>query len=376
MNNGRSILQIVPQAPGGGHDGVGDNAHTLASRLRAAHGLETTFVAASPSSRTETVAGFPVRSPLRSVARELRAGEIILHYVNYGYDRRGIPLWLPRLLRDLKSSGKLLTIFHELYASGSWRQSAFWLRPLQMRIARQIAQISNVMLVSSEVSRVQLQRLAPGARIMVHPVLSNFGEPNLVPDEIAARDPHRWIICGRSELIERSLRSFLDCVERIDPAIAPRELFVVGGAESARTRASLSGLTKIATHYHPEVEAEAASEILASCAFAWLDYFVHPDVPLPAILKSSSFAAFCAHGVIPVTPHSGAPVALGTDRLPGPYFISATGQNLPTEAERAAVAQSIYAWYQRHACSSHLASTVAAALGSADDFSTAPPLAP
>ena len=367
MKENRSILQIVPHAPGS-HDGVGDYAQSLARKLRQNHSLETVFIAGSPSSVTETSDRFRVRSPLRRFAPGLHDA-IILHYVNYGYDPRGTPLWLPRVLRNLKSSGPLLTIFHELYARGSWWQSAFWLRPLQMRLARSIAQLSDMAMVSSEVSRDQLLQLAPETRVIVHPVLSNFGEPDLAPEEIAQRDPHRWIICGGSELLERSLRSFFKMADRIEANCAPRELFVVGGAENAATHATLREQKKIKTHYHPAVEAAFASEILASCAFGWLDYFVHPDVPVSAILKSSSFAAFCAHGVIPVSPHSGAAIAPGGDALPGPFFVSSSGKKFPSESERPLVARSIYSWYQRHACSTHLAATVAAALASEDSSS-------
>jgi hypothetical protein len=356
----RSLLQIVPRAPGG-HDGVGDYAQSLARKLRQHHSFETTFVAGTHSSVIETSDGFRIRSPLR----HFEAGPpdpIILHYGNYGYDPRGIPLWLPRVLHNLKSSAPLLTIYHELYARGSWRQSAFWLRPLQMRLARSIARLSDRAMVSSEVWRDQLLRLAPETRVIVHPVISNFGEPELTPEAIAVRDPHRWIICGRSELLERSLHSFLRIADRIETGCAPRELFVIGGAENAATRETLREQKKIKTHYHPAVKASFASEILARCAFGWLDYFVHSDIPVPAILKSSSFAAFCAHGVIPVSPQSGAAIALGGDALPGPFFVSSSGQKLPSASERALVAQSIYSWYQRHACSAHLAATVAAAL--------------
>jgi hypothetical protein len=360
VKRNRSILQIVPLAPGG-HDGVGDYAESLARKLRQDHSLETTFVAGQPSSVIETSDGFRVRSPLRRFEPG-PSDAIILHYVNYGYDPRGIPLWLPRVLRNLKSSRSLLTIFHELYARGSWRQSTFWLRPLQMRLARSIARLSEKAIVSSEVSGDQLLRLAPETRVIVHPVVSNFGEPELAPEAIAERDPHRWIICGRSELLERSFRSFLRIAHRIEAACAPRELFLVGGAENTAMREASRAEKKIRTHYHPAVEASFASEILASCAFGWLDYFVHPDIPVPAILKSSSFAAFCAHGVIPVSPHSGAAIAFRGDALPGPFFVSASGENFPSESERPLVAHSIYSWYQRHACSAHLAATVAAAL--------------
>ena len=93
-----------------------------------------------------------------------------------------MPFWLPPGLRRLQqaSGARLITVFHELYASGFWWQSAFWLRPLQVRIARSITALSDICIVSSEVARQQLVGLVPKARIIVRPVFSNFGEPTLV----------------------------------------------------------------------------------------------------------------------------------------------------------------------------------------------------
>ncbi len=359
-----AILQIVPRAPGG-RDGVGDYALTLARGLRRAHGLETTFASAAPSVGIDLPEDFPVLAPLRAIAAEEwpeTYAAVVLHFVNYGYAPRGVPLWLPRVLRRVQGTGKLLTIFHELYASGSWRQSAYWLRPLQVRIARSIAQMSNAAIVSSEVLRDQLTLLAPDKKIIVRPVVSNFGEPAFSSAELAQRDPQRWVICGGTELIERSLDSFLKAARWIGESCAPRDLFVVGGADNPRVRQQLAGETRIQTHYHPEIEARLASQILASCAFGWIDYFTHSDAPTPAILKSTAFAACCAHGVIPVFPTAGSVIALEGDALPGPFYVAGTGQNLPLETERPAAAQSIHAWYSRHASSAHLAAAVAAAL--------------
>ncbi|MEP6686326.1 MAG: hypothetical protein ABJB22_06065 [Verrucomicrobiota bacterium] len=367
MSKDGAILQIVPRAPGG-RDGVGDYARTLAGELKKTHGLETTFVSAAPSDAAKTEEGYRLLSPLRAVARGQwleNHTAIVLHYVNYGYGRRGVPLWLAPVLRRLRRSGgaRLVTIFHELYASGSWRQSAFWLRPVQKGIARSIAEMSAVSIVSSEFFSEQLRIMAPTTRILVHPVVSNLGEPALSSAEIADRDPHRWIICGGTELIERSLRSFLSATGSIDEPFAPRELFLVGGAENSRVRRALSEQTKVHTHYHPDVDARIASGFLAGCAFGWIDYFHRPDVPMPAILKSSAFAAYCAHGVVPVFPHDGSPVALRGDALPGPFFVGPSGHNLPMEAERATAGQSIHSWYGRNASAVHLAKAVAAALG-------------
>ena len=343
-----SILQIVPRAPGG-RDGVGDYAQTLAQRLEKSHGLATTFI--------------PGRA-LQELPQPPEASAIILHYVNYGYDPRGLPLWLPTVLRRLHGSARLLTVFHELYASGSWRQSAFWLQPLQKRIARSIAGMSDISIVSSEVLREQLASLTTASRVIVHPVFSNFGEPELAPARMVERDPHRWVICGGTELIERSVRSFLQAAKGIAAPFAPRELFVVGGTDNASIRQQLKAQSGIEAHYHPEIDAAEASRILSACAFGWVDYFVRPGVPTSAVLKSGAFAACCAHGVIPVFPHRGSMIALGEDALPGPFFVAPTGQNLPGQSERPAVAQSIQTWYQRHASSAHLAETVASALAS------------
>ena len=83
---------------------------------------------------------------------------------------------------------------------------------------------------------------------------------------------------------------------------------------------------------------------------------------MPLVLKSTTFAAYCAHGVIPVLPHSGAVVALGSDALPGPFFVASSEQNLPAESERATNAWLIYKWYERNAASDHVAASIKAAI--------------
>lgn len=317
------ILQIVPRPPGS-HEGVGDYANALARGLECRTGQRSEFVTAA------MIADPNWRPPPG-------ANAVILHYVNYGYDPRGIPSWLPSRLREVP---RLVTIFHELYASGSWRQSAFWLQPLQKRIARQLAEKSAVCIVSSDVLAEQLHQFATTVQVVVRPVVSTFGEPAFHFE----RAPERWAICGGTELIRRSLRSF---------AQKDVELFVVGGAEVPEIRRVMDG-----AHYLPQVETKAASEILSSCAFGWIDYFETSSVPTSAILKSTAFAAYCAHGVIPVLPRADSKIALGDDALPGPF----TPAKLPTAVERPAISREVYDWYHRNASAEHLAATVAEAI--------------
>ena len=171
VNNSHSIVQIVPY-PLSHRGGVSDYAKVLARSLADVNGLSTDFVTGLALSE--------------STWRPPRAGAAILHYVNYGYHPRGIPFWLPKRVSEMRQSlgGPLITIFHELYASSGWRRSAFWLQPLQKRLARLLAQSSVVCVVSSSLLANQLRKVLPSAPVVVRPVFSTFGEPTLSDEQI------------------------------------------------------------------------------------------------------------------------------------------------------------------------------------------------
>src|SRR5438270_2144823 len=108
-----TLLQIVPKVPGG-IDGVGDYALTIAEKLRERFETETVFAAFNVS--VKNVRGFEVVS----VKQVQNYDHFLLHYVNYGFQKRGIPFRLLSILQKLRRQqrGKFVTIFHELYASG------------------------------------------------------------------------------------------------------------------------------------------------------------------------------------------------------------------------------------------------------------------
>jgi len=357
-----TLLQIVPRVPGG-IDGVGDYALTIAEKLRTKFGWNT-FFATFQTSSAINAAGFevvPLESLIHDAARKYE--HTLLHYVNYGFQKRGVPFRLLSILHELRRQhhGKLVTIFHELYASGPPWSSAFWLQPLQIHLAKSVGRLSDACIVSSDNFLSELRRLVPTAHVELHPVPSGLCEPSLSPNQITDRDPHRWAIVGGTGLAERSLRSFRQLLGRIPESIAPRKLLVLGGVDNPATRSLLGDLT-IEFDYRPRIPASEASEILRTCSFAWFNYFHRPDVETSVILKSSAFAAACAHGVIPVFPHRGSAVSLDGDRLPGPFFIEPDRCEIPAAQARAKIAATIYAWYQSHASSEYLIRGIAKAL--------------
>ena len=290
---------------------------------------------------------------------------VLLHYVNYGYQSRGVPFRLLGSLRKMRthSPGRFITVFHELYASGPPWRSAFWLRPLQRRIAQSIARLSESCVLTSGTARDQLYSLAPAVPLVVQPVSSGFGEPLLSPERISQKDPHHWLICGGTALLEKSVRSFRQVLPLLPDAFAPRQLSVVGGTDNPVVRALLRDMPNVKWSYHPRIGAAEASQIMAGCSCAWLDYFHTAAAPVDALFKSSVFAALGAHGVIPVFPHETKPLVFEEDRVPGLFFVDLGKAWLPEPEARATIGCQMYDWYHRRASLRQLTRVVAKLLG-------------
>src|SRR4051812_23039966 len=277
MSAGDTVLQIVPQFPGT-FDGVGDYALNLARALSAHHGISTTFVVAADAparARDE----FPMISGLDPDAAPALARDhqhVILHYANYGYQARGVPIRLRKFARHLRRDlpGRWVTTFHELYASGPPWKSAFWVRPFQVGIARDLMDLSDACVVSNLPIEKAIHAHDASRRVHLLPVMSNFGEPALNPMD--PRSPKRWVVCGGTALIARSLTALERFFGSIPDHFAPEHLDVVGGRANPAISASVKRLKqdrKLAVHHYPEVTVDLASEVLRQSAFGWLDYF-------------------------------------------------------------------------------------------------------
>ena len=361
------VLQIVPHLPGT-FDGVGDYALNLARGIYADHGITTTFLVAAKTSVTSRE-GYNVISgldPSVTAALARDHDHVILHYVNYGYQARGVPFLLRAFVKHLRPQlrGRWITTFHELYASGPPWKSAFWLRPFQVRIAQEMIDASTACVVSNSPIEEAIHAHDPARKVYLVPVMSNFSEPEL--NDFHTASPKRWTICGGTALIARSLQLLERLWAQIPTAFAPEHVDVVGGREDISISSVLDRLKisrpDLSFHHYPEVGVDLASEILRQSVFGFIDYFGAGKTWPGMLLKSTAFAAFCAHGVVPVLAHREPPITIGGDALPGPYYLTAGAANFPSLDQLSEIRRRVYDWYHANAASSQAARVYAEAL--------------
>lgn len=312
-----AIVQIVPSLPPP-EEGVSGNALAVAGAL-AARGIETRFVTGAAGRTAEA---------LLAALEDGEAARVLLHYANYGYHRRGCPTWLVEGLarwRRRAAGRRLVTLFHEVWATGPPWRSSFWLAPLQRRLAAALAELSAGMVTSLELYARMVRPWAADRPIRVMPVISTIGEPAAVPP-FRERVP-RLVVFGSAGVRARAWARETPALAAACRELGIEEILDVGAPAGAPPR--LAGLPVQARGVLPA--AEVAAALLESRA----GFVAYPPPFLP---KSGIFAAYCSHGVAPICAWSRRAVDAGP--LP-PFWRTGT--------DPAQVAERARAWYQEHA---------------------------
>jgi hypothetical protein len=183
------LFVLVPDLPPN-INGLGHYAYILSNQLILDNpSIKIEFIVASnPNYQFKEINGFKVHVLHRQISESLyqllervNSRLIHLHYVGYGYAKRGVPFWLYfGLLKWRQKDGNLLfTTFHELYANSKvpW-SSSFWNQLFQKYICKKIYLISKSVVTSRDSFKKVLLDFDPFINISVLPVFSNFGEMN------------------------------------------------------------------------------------------------------------------------------------------------------------------------------------------------------
>jgi len=328
------ILQITPEGDAL-RGGVRATAEVVGRALAAARGLESDFV----SGRELLSAGAPP------------APRIVLHYVSYGYARRGCPWHLVRAVEGWRRSGqlrRLVTVFHELYASGPPWTSAFWLAPVQRSLGRRLARASHGLVTSLDFYRDILASWTGRNDVIALPVPSTVGEPEQVPGP-QMRAP-RLVVFGTAGSRARVYGEQSETLAAACRALGIEEIEDVGAPDPSAPE-TLAG---IPVRRHGLLPSHAVGRLLLDARAGFLTY--PPDL----LGKSSIFAAYAAHGLVtvcagrPARGPAGVPecALLADDVVEADRGSRANALDPATLAARAAAT---HAWYRQHAAARHAA---------------------
>jgi hypothetical protein len=177
-------------------DGVGEAALNLASALLQHCGIRSDILVYLPPRPApelavpdafpfsiERLSGANPATVDRAIARAAEAESgpptLLLHYVSYGYSPHGTPLWLASTMeRFVRRGGRLITVFHELYALPRFPTRTFFTSRIQRAVFRRLLAASHAAFTSSEDFIAMAERDNVKHRpIGLIGICSNAGEP-------------------------------------------------------------------------------------------------------------------------------------------------------------------------------------------------------
>jgi hypothetical protein len=333
----RDVIQIVPGLRDGG---VADHARTLAVGLRE-RGIKSRFLVAADGDG-DAVGADTERLPSRTADALVAAlhalgdAPVVLHYSNYGYATRGCPRWLVGGLEAWRRNGgpQLITVFHELFATGRPWESSFWLSPVQRRLAARMSRASTGLVTSLDHYGARLRAWSPDAPVAVLPVFSTTGEAPL-PSPLPERNP-TLVVFGSEGVRRRAYR-----LATAEIGVACRQLGIgaildVGAGDAAPERVGVVPVSQLGF-----LPAEQVGALLGRSLAGFAAY------PRAYLGKSTVFASYCAHRLVPVCSWPGETADGAPEFLWHPSG--------PVPASWQAVADRAYAWYGEHSLARHVA---------------------
>ncbi len=338
-----AIVQIVPGLPPQ-VGGVADYAVVLGNRLGEELGTTSRYVLAGwqrqwhvePGLNAINVSGRRGRNELfESLTGVVDSHTlVVVHYVGYGYAKRGAPIALVKAIRDLRHAAngvRLITVFHELFAFGPPWTSSFWLSPIQRWVAGSLALFSDTAVVNRTASGQWLRRFTR-CRTIYSPTFASVGEPSTSLEW--NRRPRAAVVFGGGGIRERVYRRPLATLRRTFDSADIDQVWDIGPPIAVPKNVAGRSVVQLGSLPAHEVSARLAMARLGVVSY-----------PIGFVTKSSVCAAYASHGV-PMLVLDGGPRPSSYD---GPPYIEA-GPASP--ALYALQANEAFSWYATQAHSS------------------------
>lgn len=342
----RLLIQVLPRLTPG-RCGVSDHATVLAAALKQDFGIDSAFAvlnSTEPSGLAYPVVYCNPSQLLENCLRLTggRPGTMVVHLSGYGYSNDGAPTRLAESLETVRQSGKfgIAVYFHETFARFPPWRSAFWYLRRQKRAYRKIIAQSALILTNIEHHGEWLegesQKLG-GVPVDRIPVCSTVGEAD-GPLPFAPRNPALVVfgLAGTRKFAYRQLAAS----GRLMRTLGIQEILDVGPE-----RVHPAAVNGVPVKPMGPLPAEQLPLVFSQTQFglATHEWF--------CLGKSSVFAAYCAHGMIPVMTR---PFPKPADGLrEGVHVVTArtaeamrnSGWELPSRA--------VWNWYMEHRVRKH-----------------------
>lgn len=341
------MITIVPQLPPA-VDGVGEYAWKLAQQLENTYAIPPHFLVGCPAWKgddqmqaiTQSIQARSVTGVSHHLLQLSDHAVVFLHYVPHGYAQKACPFWLIQALEQWRKqhpNAYLLTMFHELYAC-DWQRpwsSDFYLSPVQRWLATRLANVSDACLTSSQIYSDRLTQLSQGKhRAVAIPVFSNVGEPTSV-SALEQRQP--WlVIFGQRHSKDLIYQKSLALLQAVCESLKIETVFDIG--PSSQLAPSTVGSTPIVQL--GKLPVHEISQYLSQALAGFLTY--DPQ----RLGKSGIFAAYCAHGLLPINHRATVPIDGLTAGIQ--YWVPSLNNSLSDQPNLQMIAAQAHAWYQTH----------------------------
>jgi hypothetical protein len=340
------LIQVVPQLKPG-RCGVTDHALPLAHELKSVFGIDSVFVVLNSQERCQVPYDVIYCEPEKlfpfcAAQSGGRPAALLVHVSGYGYSADGAPMRLAEELARVRDDGRfpMAAFFHEISATGAPWSAAFWHAARQERAIRKIAELCDLIVTNVTAHAQWLQRetkTRPEARIQLLPVFSTIGEAR-ERTPLAKRD-RAIAVFGLPGSRRRAFKELARCSQVLS-VLRIQTIVDIG------TRSDLpDALHGVPVRHEGELGVDELTAVLAQTAFGYLSY------PANYLAKSSIFAAYCAHGAIPVIAN---PFAGTIDGLEdGVQVLSPKSMDAALAAGLDHCSEQAWQWYRGHGVCIH-----------------------
>ncbi|MCP2731661.1 glycosyltransferase family 4 protein [Limnofasciculus baicalensis] len=339
----KTIIQIVPRLPPY-TDGVGDYALRLADKLLKDHRLSTHFLVFQDGLQIDpiingfsaTVIPAHTTDAFLSVLPTDIEG-ILLHYSNYPYlkGKFDAPFWLVDALRAARKQRqiKLVVMFHELPRL-KWKNISV-LNPIQSIVSRRLARLASTIITDSGKFKAKLSEWV-NYPVTCIPDFSTVGEPENIPT-LDQRE-RRIVIFGSSDR-HRVYQNALPRLLETCKILGITEICDIGKSLDLNP-SDFPGIRLIQMGFQ---SAEAISQLMLNSWAGCFDYTRFPG----DLGKSTVFAAYCAHGLIPLGTQYNPSEADGI-KMNENYLVMGEHLRQLNSSQLQTIADNAHQWYKPH----------------------------